>query len=77
MTRVLAGHVVGGGEDVADRGPPQGDGPAGGVGDPVGEVGTPPGDEVEGEGWLGARHVGGQPVRDGPAVDALDVVPGR
>ena len=49
MTGVLAPHVVGRGQHVADRGPPQGERAAGAVGDPVGEVGTPAGDELEGE----------------------------
>ncbi len=52
---VLAAHVVGGGQHVADRRPAEGEGPTGVVGDPVGEVGAPTGDELEGEGGLGLR----------------------
>ena len=52
--RVLALHVVGGGQHVADRWSPEGIGTAAGVGDPVGQVGPPTGDQFEGERWLGA-----------------------
>ena len=44
---VLAAHVVGGGEHVAERRPPQHEVVAGGAGDAEGEVGVAAGDELE------------------------------
>ena len=54
---VLAGHVVGRGEDVAEGRPPEHDAPTGRIGDRVGEVGAAAGDQRERERRDGARHV--------------------
>ncbi len=69
---VLAAHVVGGGEHLAEGRPAQHPVVAVGVGDPVGEVGAPAGDEVEAERRRDAGHV----VLEPPG-DVGDVDPGR
>ena len=73
---VLAGHVVGRGQHVADRRSAQRVGVTSGVGDPVGEVGSAPGDELERVRGHRARHVGRDPGGHGIPVDALHLGPG-
>ncbi len=68
---VLAGHVVGRREHVAQGRPSQGVGAAGGIGDPVGQVGAAAGDEVIGEGRLGALDGVAHPGRHPFDVDSL------
>ena len=75
--RVLPRHVVGGGEDVADRRPAQGEGAAGGVGHPVGQVGAAPGDEVECERRFGVGDVAASQAVTAVPVDPLDRGTGR
>ena len=69
---VLALHVVGGGEDVADRWSAEGEGTAGVVGDPVGQVGAPTGDQLEGQRWIALGNRRRHPRGDPFVVDALD-----
>ena len=70
---VLAAHVVGGGEHVAERRAAQHEAGAVGVGDAVGEVGVPAGDEIEGERALRAVDVRLEPLGDPRDVDTLDL----
>ncbi len=61
---MLARHVVGGAEPLAERRPAQRPAAPGGVGDAVGQVRVAAGDPLEGERGLGARHVRGEPGLD-------------
>jgi hypothetical protein len=71
---VLAGHVVGRGQDVTARWATQGQVSAGAVGHPIGEVGTASGDEGEPQRRLDPGEVVDKPFSDPVDVDALDVV---
>jgi hypothetical protein len=68
---VLATHVVGGGEDVAERRAPQHEGAAGGVVDPVGQVGVAAGDQGVADRSDEALDVGLEPRGDLGLVDPL------
>ena len=80
---VLAGHVVGGRQYVADRRPAQGVGVAGRVLDPVGEVGPSAGHQVEGEAVARGRRRGRPATRSpgrsipGPSAPAAGGVGAR
>ena len=67
---VLASHVVGAGEHVAERRAAQHEPRAVGAGDAEGEVGVPAGDEVEGERGDRATDVRNEPLGDRRDVDA-------
>ncbi len=66
---VLARHVVGGGEHMAERRPPEHEPAAVGVGDLEREVGVTTHDELVGERCRGAVDVLGQPGADPLVVD--------
>jgi hypothetical protein len=67
---VLASHVVGGGEHVTQWRSTQDEALIVGVGDHEREARVAAGDATEAQRWPGVGHVGGEPVRDGPVVDA-------
>jgi hypothetical protein len=69
---VLATHVVGAGEDVAERRPAQDERGAIGPDDAVRQVGVPAGDRLEAERRHGAGHVLDEPSRHRLALDAGD-----
>ncbi len=71
---VLPGHVVGGGQDMTERGSAQGEVPATSVGHPVREVRASTGDELEVKRWLGSVDVVGEPLSDPVDVHSLDGV---
>ena len=68
---VLAAHVVGGGQDLPERRAAQHPGVAGGVVDPVGEVGAPARDQLEGQRGHHLGRMGLEPGGDPCDVDAL------
>jgi hypothetical protein len=67
---VLAGHIVGRGQHVAERRPPHHDLTAGGIGHPEREVGAATGDEREVERRAQPVHVRDEPCRHPFDVDA-------
>jgi hypothetical protein len=68
---MLAAHVVGRAERLAERRPPQGPLAAIGIGHPIGQIGAAAGDPLVAERTAGAGHVRLQPGTDLPPVDPL------
>ena len=68
---VLAAHVVGGAEPLAERGTAERPGVAGRVPHPEGHVRAAPGDPVEAQWQLDLRHVRPEPALHAGAIDPL------